>query len=878
MIFNNDELDINLLPATIYPPIREYYTKYSKLIQHDDINARNDWIKIFNIQFRTVIRERLPNIERVMWPDERSNYRLVRVTIDDVTYTFSDINGGGIFFTMIVSLFYYGESQELINEFSTIRLNNSDANSKNWIERTIKRILETQLNKLNLSEQDKQFTINTNGNANGQADTLEIRIFNFLHYTNTGHSDIDILENRNSQNNLKLYHFNNILNVIYYPLHDKLILKYLHINKQYSNYSDMILRGMFGENFDTFEINNEDDEQNRKVRNIRNIINTILDPRFGDNHMYFNHLFGGISPGFEMYNNQYNVIQIMTKLLYTYKEEIKYFFENRLLAVSHQIKQNISNPEIMNDIINNINTYDNFFNDNGFVKFFIDLLSQLGTSTATITAQEMQDLNGDNYFQNDMERRLYNSRPKDFRNVAILFRKCITNIHLNSTLFRLLKLDNYYIFDNDIIDNTSVINNFNIINFYKILGHYCMTDQKIDNFIKIMDIIISSHINENNLETLIRHFWLFYYNKEENNNNSNLNKFIFDTFINRLVKYNSNNTNRIKVFYLLLGIQPDIIYNYNSIINDVYNISTSIIFDEASQIGPLIRQRIIFTDSKGEYFTGKTLIREIANSMLQNIIPNVPEYLNTLSNIETNYSNEPNIDLINLKLALIQKDYVEYIVRNITNPKFTFYTNNKETIIDTITNIFLKEPENGFLINIHDILSDLEILDTPMLTYLMINNNANPLLYKLLVNYPFNLYDIILPHYQLHSNEYINPDNNISNIRNIEQRLTQRLNILIELRPYLHIVIRSLRNRTNESYNTILDRMNTLENRNNIYSRQIQNINTYYSNKYITIAPPYRMQNNLNLPPRARTPLVGGYKQKYLKYKQKYIRLLNKQI
>ncbi len=847
MIFKSNILNQSLLPESTFQPVREYYNRFVTLEQHRDIIAHEEWFKIFNIQLREIIRRRLPNLELEMWPNiNQNNTRIHPVTINGVNYNnFADMNGGGIFFTIALLIFLYGDSDDLFEEISRLNLNNNNAESKRWVISKLDRIIKTQFPKLALKEEDSQYSITMDGVMHGTRDVLFIRIFNMRHYTHTGHSDIDYEgAQRNPEENLDLHNINTILNVAYPNIHKILLMRHLHINKR-PNYNDILARSIMPERI--------------TIQGVANILQTILDPRYGGTYNFFTGIFNRDNQpadfSVDRFGN-YNKIQLMTKLLYSYNSEVKYYIENVILYYCSLI---LNPGQLTIDKIQEIRAIDMFFSENGFSNLFINKLG-VALHTEANTTYEYITNTIEAIPINNLERRINSSNSIAFLKIMPLFRNCITDMFLNKELFDSL------IFEEQQLNHSTVngradnifCKNLNKLIFIKVFAHYCLSDNKLDNFSKFMDILITTNINNNTIECLINNFWIFYYNNTQNNNNAKLNKIIFDRFIDKLSRYSGNSTVNINMIKLLFSVQTDILYNNTKIFNLRNLDQLSIIFDIPT-ISDRIKSLIVFTDPvKGEYFQGKDMVYEIAENMIEGIITgDKREFLLSRLNTVDFYQNpNPISDKINLKLALIQKEYLEVVLRRLINRKFIFYNNNKDIIIEHITNFFEKKPENRFIIDLHSMMQfDILNTETSMNIFiLLVLNMTNPFILHLMAKYPKENYIRMVAVFQA------NPRNIPINSRNIIESLP----ILPRLRNPLTIndiyisTIESIvttNERTKRPYTTTLQEIITANNRNPL-GRQVQTILTYYTGN---------ADNTQN----------GGYYKKYLKYKEKYIKLSN---
>ncbi len=835
MVLKENILNHELLPATVLPAVKQYYIRFPTREQQNDQIAHDEWFKIASLQLRELIRRRLPNLELVMWQNG-NDPRVNQININGVNYNLSDMNGGGIFLTIAILILYYGENEDLFNEIDRVNLNVNNADSKRWVIEKLETIINTQFQKLDLNEQDSQFEITMNNRMHGSSDTLFIRIFNFRHYTHTGHSGIDILEERAAIPTINLYMLNTILNIAYPSIHQMLLMRHLHINKKLENYNDILLKSILPE-----RISNP---------GVGNILQTILDPRFGGTYGFFTEIFNRDRqpPEFnvETYGN-YNKIQIMTKLLYSYNKEVKYYFENVILHYC-----NLSNdPSIFtNDIIEQIIELDNYFSQYGFINVFMQLLNitlnTLATTTYDRVSNSQEDLGG---LVEHIDRRINISNPILFLKTLILFRKCITNMIVNKQLFQSLIFEEL-----DILEEikSPLSKNLNKLIFIKVFVHYCIGDNKIDNFTKFIDTLILTNINAGKIECMINNFWIFYYNNTQNNDDAKLNKNIFDKFIDRLSKYNSSNSININMVKLLFSIQTDILYNNLklSLTRDI-NIQTPI-FDY-SNIKEIVHSRIVFTDRKGVYFQGKNMVYEIGKTILDNIVDNKDEYLKVTINTE-GFHNNPITEIINLKLALLQKEYIENILRRLINRKFVFY-DNKDTIIEHITNFFEKNPENRFIIDLHSMVQfdELRRESNLNLITLLVTNMTNPFIINLIMKYPKENYDTQIAALQANPR---NPPNNCLNSEEIIRYLNRR--IIPQNRffnEYMLMIINTsrLQEKTTRPYTQVLQEFITGNNRNPI-GRYVQTILDYYG--------------------AAGRQNGGSYYNKYMKYKEKYLRLL----
>ena len=365
-----------------------------------------------------------------------------------------------------------------------------------------------------------------------------------------------------------------------------------------------------------------------------------------------------------------------------------------------------------------------------------------------------------------------------------------------------------------------------------------------------MDILITTNINNGRIECLINNFWIFYYNNTQDTENAKLNKIIFDKFIDRLSRYSGNSTVNINMIKLLFSVQTDILYN-NYKINNLRNIQQlSLIFD-AINISDIIKSEIVFTGRR-EYFGGKDMAYEIAENILEGIVIDKKEFLTNTINSQNFYRNDIT-EKINLKLALIQKEYLENIIRRLINKKFRFYNNNKDTIIEHITNFFEKKPENRFIIDLHSMMQfdTLNIEGNMIIITVMALNMTNPFIINLMTKYPKEDYDAALPALQASPR---NAPNNCPDIQAILHYLQMARNPQNN-NEYLSMIRNTaeLPDRTRRPYIDVLEEL-IAANRNTLLAKQIQTILAYYAG------------NRQN----------GGYHKKYLKYKEKYLRLLNK--
>jgi hypothetical protein len=301
---------------------------------------------------------------------------------------------------------------------------------------------------------------------------------------------------------------------------------------------------------------------------------------------------------------------------------------------------------------------------------------------------------------------------------------------------------------------------------------------------------------------------------------------------------------------LLYSVQTDILYNNFNLSSSDEFIVLSPIFDY-TQIRQLIKNRIVFTQAaKGEYFRNKDMIREIGISILDNIVDNKTEFLDNINNIELD---NPVLDMINLKLAILQREYIEHILKRLINRKFIFY-NNKDIIVEHIANFFEKNPENRFIIDLHSMIEfdELHTQSNSDIILLLTFNMANPFIINLMMKYPHENYISKLP--MLQANPRKSPDN-CSNldiiIDSIEERIKEENkvnNIYLSLVSMNSILIEH----TKIPYIKVLKQF--IGYNKNQLGRYVQSILEYYNSSNI--------QN-------------GGYYKKYLKYKEKYIRLLN---
>jgi hypothetical protein len=834
IIYKNDNIDIKLLPETMYKPVLEYYNKYKSIRQHNNNFAHDDWMYLFNIDLKELIQKKIPHLENKLWSEDPERIGL---------YNFTDMNGGGILFTIVILIFFYGgysDTDELFEEIRKIDLEIDNEESKKWVIDSLNKILHIQLPKI--SETEIKYKITMNGNIDKFYDVLKIYIYNLEFYIHEYHADINII--KDDKDMIHLHHINSILNIAYPNIHKITLLKHLHINKKSINLMDeklkTILRfNMYGRPF-----------------------KTLLDPR-NSNYTYFKNNFDYENYGLEYDETIYgmpNKIQIMTKMLYTYPNELKYFIENIILSLSHFVNdKSILQEEHIKSII----YFDDFFSQNGFSNYFINRFNILFNAEEHITQTEYEEIEeGISMIKDYRYITFYKSDTYSFLKLAILFRKCITDIHINDELFEALKF----------IENTvggkieiSFTKNINKILFIKIFAHYCISDKKFDNFKKFMKILIEINFNNGYFECLINNFWIFYFNNskpnDSNPDDAKLNKFIFDKFLDIISKINYSN-NTIKTLFLFSSVQTEILYNLKNIISPTNIYALSPIFDYG-KISSIIRKLIVF-NNKLEYFEGKNMVTKITDSILENIDIN-------------------DTDMINFKLGIIQKEYIEVILENLKNTNITMYNSNKDKIIENISNFLIKLPENKFLIDLHEILEfeNPEILTEEsksirdMILY-NIYNYANPNYIKLLFKYPKTNQKYNKISRKLKNNEIRNFDN----MEKIISLLNTNKNEYNEY--YIDTVIDSIRNEIdNVKYKELLQKFIIIHNKTqNTYTKYVK----YLMDNYEPGLHQKPLLDKSDKSDKSDKPIEideidihqkGGYYKKYLKYKEKYLILLN---